>query len=109
MKEEGRGNKKGKTLESWLWDAACSIRGAKDAPKFKDFILPRVYVKRLCDVFDSEDCQCLNARADPNLFFESFFKQFVTILILMNWSDGVIEYWGKEKPIVKHFITPIVH
>jgi hypothetical protein len=29
-----------KSLEQWLWDAACSIRGAKDAPKYKDFILP---------------------------------------------------------------------
>ena len=27
-----------KSLESWIWDAACSIRGAKDAPKFKDYI-----------------------------------------------------------------------
>ena len=26
-------------LETWLWDAACAIRGATDAPKFKDFIL----------------------------------------------------------------------
>ena len=43
-----------KSLESWLWDAACSIRGAKDAPKFKDFILPLVFTKRLCDVFDDE-------------------------------------------------------
>jgi len=25
-------------LETWLWDAACAIRGATDAPKFKDFI-----------------------------------------------------------------------
>ena len=43
-----------KSLESWLWDAACSIRGAKDAPKFKDYILPLVFTKRLCDVFDDE-------------------------------------------------------
>ena len=42
------------TLEQWLWDAACSIRGAKDAPKFKDYILPLIFVKRLCDVFDDE-------------------------------------------------------
>ena len=27
-----------KSLESWFWDAACSIRGAKDAPKFKGYI-----------------------------------------------------------------------
>jgi type I restriction-modification system DNA methylase subunit len=43
-----------KSLEQWLWDAACSIRGAKDAPKYKDYILPLVFTKRLCDVFDDE-------------------------------------------------------
>jgi type I restriction-modification system DNA methylase subunit len=43
-----------KSLESWIWDAACSIRGAKDAPKYKDYILPLVFTKRLCDVFDDE-------------------------------------------------------
>ena len=43
-----------KSLESWIWDAACSIRGAKDAPKFKEFILPLIFTKRLCDVFDDE-------------------------------------------------------
>lgn len=43
-----------KSLESWIWDAACSIRGPQDAPKYKDFILPLVFSKRLCDVFDDE-------------------------------------------------------
>jgi len=47
-------NGKSKSLETWIWDAACSIRGAKDAGKFKDFILPLIFVKRLCDVFDDE-------------------------------------------------------
>ncbi|GEM_PF-428051 len=47
-------NQNGKSLESWLWDAACSIRGAKEAAKYKDFILPLVFTKRLCDVFDDE-------------------------------------------------------
>jgi type I restriction enzyme M protein len=41
-------------LETWLWDAACAVRGAADAPKFKDFILPLVFYKRLSDVFDDE-------------------------------------------------------
>ncbi|MBM3435868.1 MAG: SAM-dependent DNA methyltransferase [Bacteroidetes bacterium] len=45
---------KDKSLESWIWDAACSIRGAQDAPKYKDYILPLIFVKRLCDVFDDE-------------------------------------------------------
>lgn len=43
-----------KSLEAWIWGAACSIRGAQEAPKFKDFILPLVFTKRLCDVFDDE-------------------------------------------------------
>ena len=41
-------------LEGWLWDAACEIRGPLDAPKFKDYILPLVFLKRLSDVFDDE-------------------------------------------------------
>jgi type I restriction enzyme M protein len=43
-----------KSLESWIGDAACSIRGAKDAPKYKDFILTHIFTKRLCNVFDGE-------------------------------------------------------
>lgn len=42
------------TLEQWLWEAACGIRGPLDAPKFKDYILPLVFLKRLSDVFDDE-------------------------------------------------------
>lgn len=41
-------------LENWLWDAACSIRGPIDAPKFKDYILPLLFYKRLCDVYEDE-------------------------------------------------------
>jgi HsdM N-terminal domain len=41
-------------LETWLWDAACEIRGPLDAPKFKDYILPLVFLKRLSDVFEDE-------------------------------------------------------
>lgn len=43
-----------KPMEQMLWDAACSIRGEKDAPKFKDYLLPMVFLKRLSDVFDDE-------------------------------------------------------
>jgi len=46
------------TMETWLWDAACKIRGATDAPKYKDFILPLIFYKRLSDVFDDEYEQC---------------------------------------------------
>ncbi len=43
-----------KSMEQILWSAACSIRGEKDAPKFKDYILPIIFLKRLSDVFDDE-------------------------------------------------------
>jgi type I restriction-modification system DNA methylase subunit len=41
-------------LESWLWEAAGLIRGPVDAPKFKDYTLPLIFLKRLSDVFDDE-------------------------------------------------------
>jgi type I restriction enzyme M protein len=41
-------------LENWLWEAACAIRGPVDAPKFKDYILPLIFLKRLSDVFEDE-------------------------------------------------------
>ena len=43
-----------KPMEDMLWTAACSIRGEKDAPKFKDYLLPLLFLKRLSDVFDDE-------------------------------------------------------
>jgi type I restriction enzyme M protein len=42
------------TLEGWLWEAACVVRGPLDAPKFKDYILPLIFLKRLSDVFEDE-------------------------------------------------------
>ncbi|MEZ4682480.1 MAG: type I restriction-modification system subunit M N-terminal domain-containing protein [Caldilineaceae bacterium] len=42
------------TLESWLWKAACSIRGEIDAARYKDYILPLVFYKRLDDVYSDE-------------------------------------------------------
>jgi type I restriction enzyme M protein len=47
-------------LENWLWEAACVIRGAIDAPKFKDYILSLIFLKRLSEVYDDE----LNALAE---------------------------------------------
>ncbi|MEI2713604.1 MAG: N-6 DNA methylase [Nocardioides sp.] len=43
-----------RSMEQMLWDAASSIRGEKDAPKFKDYLLPLLFLKRLSDVFDDE-------------------------------------------------------
>lgn len=41
-------------LESWLWEAACSIRGPVAAPAYKDYILPLLFYKRLSDVYEDE-------------------------------------------------------
>lgn len=41
-------------IENWLWEAACKIRGPVDAPKYKDYILPLIFMKRLSDVFEDE-------------------------------------------------------
>ena len=42
------------TLEQWLWDAACEIRGPFDAPKFKDYLLPLPLLKRLPNAFQDD-------------------------------------------------------
>ena len=55
------------TLESWLWDAACVIRGPLDAPKFKDYILPLIFLKRLSDVFEDEVRRLGQEFGDPKL------------------------------------------
>ena len=60
------------TLEGWLWNAACQIRGPVDAPKFKDYILPLVFLKRLSDVFEDEV-----ARLGEELGSEEIARQIV--------------------------------
>ena len=54
-----------KTMEQMLWDAACSIRGEKDAAKFKDYLLPLLFLKRLSDVFDDEIARLAEEYGDP--------------------------------------------
>ncbi len=54
MASDGQGTLNVSTLEGWLWDAACVVRGPLDAPKFKEYILPLIFLKRLSDVFEDE-------------------------------------------------------
>ncbi len=56
-----------KPMEQMLWDAACSIRGEKDAPKFKDYLLPLLFAKRLSDVFDDEIARLAEEYGDPKV------------------------------------------
>ena len=55
------------TLETWLWDAACKIRGPVDAPKFKDYILPLIFLKRLSNVFADEVQMLGEEYGNPNI------------------------------------------
>jgi type I restriction enzyme M protein len=55
------------TLESWLWEAACSIRGAIDAPKYKEYILPLLFYKRLSDVYADEIARITKEIGDDDL------------------------------------------
>ena len=41
-------------MEDMLWRVACKLRGETDAPKYKNHILPLIFLKRLSDVFDDE-------------------------------------------------------
>jgi type I restriction enzyme M protein len=80
------------TLEQWLWDAACAIRGAADAPKFKDFILPLVFFKRLSDVFDDEFAGQVAEFGDEEVARE---------VIKADHEDALK---NNRKPIVRFFI-----
>ena len=42
------------TMATWLWDAACVIRGEIDAPKYREYILPLIFLKRISDVYQDE-------------------------------------------------------
>jgi type I restriction enzyme M protein len=79
-------------LETWLWDAACAIRGAADAPKFKDFILPLVFFKRLSDVFDDEFAAQVIEFGDEDVARE---------VIRADHEDALK---NNRKPIVRFFI-----
>lgn len=59
-----------KPMEQMLWDAACSIRGEKDAAKFKDYLLPLLFLKRLSDVFDDEIARLAEQYGDRAIALE---------------------------------------
>ncbi len=53
------------TLESRLWEAACKIQGPVDAPKYKDYIIPLIFLKRLSNVFADEVQRLGEEYGDP--------------------------------------------
>ena len=80
------------TLENWLLNAANTIRGASDAPKFKDFILPLIFYKRLSDVFDDEFEEEITKFGD---------EQVARKIIEADHADALA---SGRKPIVRFYI-----
>src|SRR5436309_257927 len=80
------------TLETWLWDAACAIRGATDAPKFKDFVLPLIFFKRLSDVFDDEFAEQVERYGDAAVAHE---------IVQIDHADALA---SNRAPIVRFYV-----
>ena len=60
-------------LHSALWEAANILRGsAVDRTDWKGYILPLLFFKRICDVYDEETADALETygEADPSQFPE---------------------------------------
>jgi len=85
------------TLETWLLDAANTIRGASDAPKFKDFILPLIFYKRLSDVFDDEFAKQIEEFGD---------EESAQVIIKADHEDALK---SGRNPIVRFYIPPEYH
>ncbi|MYB93125.1 SAM-dependent DNA methyltransferase [Candidatus Poribacteria bacterium] len=85
------------TLEIWLLDAANTIRGASDAPKFKDFILPLIFYKRLSDVFDDEFAKQIEQFGSEELARE---------IVEADHEDAL---QSGRNPIVRFYIPPEYH
>jgi type I restriction system adenine methylase (hsdM) len=74
------------TLENWLWEAASAIRGAVEANKYKDYILPLIFLKRLSDVFDDEISR-----------LESEFGSRERALKIVEMDHNIVRFYIPEK------------
>ncbi|EEP60637.1 type I restriction-modification system subunit M [Sulfurihydrogenibium yellowstonense] len=74
------------TLENWLWEAASAIRGAVEANKYKDYILPLIFLKRLSDVFDDEISR-----------LESEFGSRERALKIVEMDHSIVRFYIPEK------------
>ncbi len=82
-----------RSMEQMLWDAACSIRGEKDAPKFKDYLLPLLFIKRLSDVFDDEIARLA----------EQFGDRETALAIVESDAESTAE---ERKRLVRFYVPP---
>ena len=96
-----------KTLESWLWDGACSIRGAVDAPKFKDYILPLIFVKRISDVFEDELTRLSDEFGDEKIAHDLAQKDHKLVRFFIPRSSTWSEIRKKTKNIGEELTNAI--
>lgn len=75
-----------RSMEGMLWKAACSIRGEKDAPKFKDYILPLLFLKRLSDVFEDEVARLAETYDDVE-----------TALVILGEDHSLVRFFMPEE------------
>ena len=95
-----------KTLETWLWDGACSIRGAVDAPKFKDYILPLIFIKRVSDVFEDELKRLSDEFGDEKVAYELAQKDHKLVRFFIPRSSTWPEIRKKTKNIGEELTAP---
>jgi len=96
-----------KTLETWLWEAACKIRGEIDAPKYKDFILPIIFIKRLSDVFEDE-IKKLSEKYGDKKMAEQFVEEDHALVRFYIPVEGRWENIAKQTTGIGEYLTRAV-
>ena len=90
------------SLEPWIRAATYSIHGAKDVPKYKDYILPLIFTKRLCVVFDDELNHIaaeVGSRKKAFQLVRSDPKNFIPHEGIQRIADTLIGWKKENKPV----------
>ncbi|MEM3829431.1 MAG: type I restriction-modification system subunit M N-terminal domain-containing protein [Conexivisphaerales archaeon] len=84
-------------LETWLWETSYSIREI-EAPMYKGFILPLIFIKKLSDIFEDK----LKSLNDDSSFSEqlinsdhSLVRLFITVKA--RWNSIIKQTLSKRE------------
>lgn len=94
-------------LENWLWNAACQIRGEIDAAKYKDYILPLIFLKRISDVFDDELDNLIKQLGDKKVA-EEFLNEDHSLVRLYLPKNSRWEEITKQTTNIGEFLTDAI-
>lgn len=95
------------TLGNWLWDAACKIRGEIDAAKYRDYILPLIFLKRLSDVFEDEVTRLISEYGESEIV-EALIQEDHDLVRFYLPVEARWEMITKKKKDVGQYLTDIV-